>query len=578
MTQFLGNKHDEDFIFVNLSNTQSGNSSTILYQLYWAFRAPTPRDRSLVDASLSIDGATVYSNASPYSINFNNVQITDRNLLLANGPRVVEHNPDGTRSVRIRASVNGWENKVSSIDATYVLPRITRVPSAPGRPTATALATMPEGRVSASWSAPTDSGGLTITGYDVFVNGSLAQSLGNTTSTTVTYTPGTSVSFTVRAKNSKGTGPLSLASTAVIANGNPAANTLSIPTTGTVSSGSVNLSWTAATARSGTIVGYSVFRNGTLVSTVGNQLTLLLNDSTANPDLTPNTSFSFTVAARNQFSTANNTTAAISNSRSATSAGPPTAPTWPASGALQSRSDNATVPFNALRANWLAPSSLGNPSSLLNYTVFWYRFSQPLTVFSATVTGTTFTTPANLAPAADYRFYVRARNGLTEDSDGIGPNSTEQSRQAIAPANWIDNSLSPDVRVGVNYSNSVVASGTAAYEVLSGVLPPGLSLTTSSGLVSGTPTTQGNYSFVIRATITGNPTPITQSFELYVLPGARRRQSTLFVPVNNIRRFSSGAWIEVGTQDVVSGSPRGSNQPIGIYKRVGSTWVSTTIA
>ena len=56
---------------------------------------------------------------------------------------------------------------------------------------------------------------------------------------------------------------------------------------------------------------------------------------------------------------------------------------------------------------------------------------------------------------------------------------------------------------GTAYSGSATASGGVApitYSVNSGSLPPGTTLNTSTGAVTGTPTTPGNYSFVIRAT------------------------------------------------------------------------------
>ncbi len=72
----------------------------------------------------------------------------------------------------------------------------------------------------------------------------------------------------------------------------------------------------------------------------------------------------------------------------------------------------------------------------------------------------------------------------------------------VCPAVTLSPSSLPGGTVGSPYSQSLSAGGGAApytYSVTSGSLPPGLALS-GAGLLSGTPTTADNFSFVVRAT------------------------------------------------------------------------------
>ena len=75
----------------------------------------------------------------------------------------------------------------------------------------------------------------------------------------------------------------------------------------------------------------------------------------------------------------------------------------------------------------------------------------------------------------------------------------------------------PPIQMGAAYNQSVAASpaGTYTYAVTSGNFPPGLSLDPNTGAVTGTPTTDGSYSFTITAT---NPDMCTGS-QSYALAG-----------------------------------------------------------
>jgi hypothetical protein len=66
--------------------------------------------------------------------------------------------------------------------------------------------------------------------------------------------------------------------------------------------------------------------------------------------------------------------------------------------------------------------------------------------------------------------------------------------------------------VNVAYSATLAASGgTTPYKwsLSSGLLPPGLTLNTNSGVIGGTPTTNGTFNFTARVSDTGNPVQTT---------------------------------------------------------------------
>jgi hypothetical protein len=92
---------------------------------------------------------------------------------------------------------------------------------------------------------------------------------------------------------------------------------------------------------------------------------------------------------------------------------------------------------------------------------------------------------------------------------GGGSDSTTPPPPTVTPLSVNTSSL-PSGQVGVAYSQTLSASGgTAPYTWSSGVLPAGLSLATSTGVVSGTPTTAVSGSS-ITFTVTDSGTP-TQS-------------------------------------------------------------------
>jgi hypothetical protein len=99
-------------------------------------------------------------------------------------------------------------------------------------------------------------------------------------------------------------------------------------------------------------------------------------------------------------------------------------------------------------------------------------------------------------PSCDYDFTIKADNGYGSVS--------KQFTGTLLPAGvgptWEDDEL-VDFQVGVAVDDSVLAEGdpTIVYSVSGGTLPAGLTLDSSTGALTGTPTTAGPYEFTITA-------------------------------------------------------------------------------
>lgn len=135
------------------------------------------------------------------------------------------------------------------------------------------------------------------------------------------------------------------------------------------------------------------------------------------------------------------------------------------------------------------------------------------TGITATASGTntnTYTLSGTPTGSGAYSFTITANNG-------DGTLSKTFSGNILLVPNWIDNTLGNFVN-NVEYSDSVSATNSPTYSVTVGSLPAGITLNSSTGLVSGTPTGAVGtaYSFTIRAlNASGN---ITQAFSGTIQP------------------------------------------------------------
>ena len=105
-----------------------------------------------------------------------------------------------------------------------------------------------------------------------------------------------------------------------------------------------------------------------------------------------------------------------------------------------------------------------------------------------------------LTPGTSYTFKVAAVNAA-----GTGPASAASAAVTVNAGPSLTFGPPPAGEVSIGYSDQLTASGgtgTLTWSVSSGSLPPGLSLSSSTGLLSGTPTTGGSYAFTVKITDT----------------------------------------------------------------------------
>jgi len=140
--------------------------------------------------------------------------------------------------------------------------------------------------------------------------------------------------------------------------------------------------------------------------------------------------------------------------------------------------------------------------------------------------------------SGSYSFTIQASNGdgtLTKTFSG----------NILLVPNWTDNILGSFVD-NVEYSDSVIATNSPTYSVTAGTLPAGITLNSSTGLVSGTPTggVGTAYSFTITATNASGT--VSQAFSGTIQPDLG----------GGIKLFDGTDW---------------SNKEIYVYD--GTTWV-----
>lgn len=107
-------------------------------------------------------------------------------------------------------------------------------------------------------------------------------------------------------------------------------------------------------------------------------------------------------------------------------------------------------------------------------------------------------------------YSLRAINPGVTPPTGTNVNLLVGTVTAGADPTFITPNLITGARAGIAFSTSILVSdsdGTVVnWAITAGTLPPGLSLATATGAISGTPTTNGDYFFTVRITDDGQNT------------------------------------------------------------------------
>ncbi|MGF7238514.1 MAG: putative Ig domain-containing protein [Frankia sp.] len=352
--------------------------------------------------------------------------------------------------------------------ASYVY---ASAPAAPAAPTATA------GIASATvtWTAPATNGSP-LTGYTVTPYlGGVAQTpvsfdASTTTRTLSALTPGGSYTFTVAAQNAFGTGPASAASAAVVPYAVPAAPTI---TAVSAHDSAATLSWSAPATNGSPITGYVVtpYLGGVAQTT---QTFPGTQTSASVVGLTPGATYTFTVAAINLAGT-----------------GPPSPPSSPVTINASPTLTFPAPPGGQTGVPYSDQLTVTGGTGPFTWTISAGILPPGLTL--APATGLLAGTPLT---AGSYPFTVKV-------TDADGQIATKAVTVTVISGPLLAFPAPPAGEVSVAYSDQLTETGGTApftWTISVGTLPPGLTLAPTTGLLAGTPTTAGTYTFTVKIT------------------------------------------------------------------------------
>jgi chitodextrinase len=370
-----------------------------------------------------------------------------------------------TYSYTIKAKDAAGNGSVSG--ATAVATTDTAPPTAPGTPVAsgtTGVAT------TLTWAASSDNVG--VAGYEVYRGSTLVATVTSTTFTDTGLAPGTTYSYTIKAKDAAGNGSAASVATAVTTLDTTPPTVPGTPVASGTTGTQTTLTWTASTDNVG-VTGYEVYRGSTLVGTV-------TSTTFTDAGLTQGTTYSYTIKAKDAAGNGSAASGATAVTMLDTTA--PTVPGTPvASGTTGTQ---ATL-------TWTGSTD--------NVGVTGYEVYRGSTLVGTVTSSTTTFTDTGLTAGATYSYTITAKDAagnratsLATSVTTVAPDTTPPSVPGTPVA-----SATAGVQTTLTWAASTDNVAVTAYDVYRGSTLVGTVTGTTFTDTGLTPAT--TYSYTIKA-------------------------------------------------------------------------------